>query len=229
MKNVAYSSEYLDYRKQFDYIFVDEYKNGDSEVKQLSDGKHTLITSFYRDESRKVLHFNAYTSKTEVYDCNRNKVAEFRNIDHSVDFFSEVEHSNGKKYLLFSIDLYGYSIMDLSSYKTYHYIPEESFKDHKETFIWTDVLYCRKNNILAVDGCIWACPSSTYFYDFSTPEELPYYLIYSTYDMDGEINIDTDAIPLNWNEDGAIVLKCCVGVNGEERIEKTIDIVSRRK
>lgn len=34
------------------------------------------------------------------------------------------------------MDLYGYSIMDLSNYKVYDYIPVESFTGHKETFIW---------------------------------------------------------------------------------------------
>lgn len=228
-KNVAYSSEYQGYRKQFDYIFSDKYKSGNEETKLLSDGKHTLRTSFYRDESHEILQFNAHTSKTEVLDYSGNKVAEVRNINCSVDFFSEVEHSNGKRYLLFSIDLYGYSIMDLSNYKVYDYIPEESFSGQEETFIWTDVLYCRRNNVIAVDGCIWACPSSTYFYDFSNPEQLPYDLICSSYDMEGEINIDTDVTPLYWNEDGTIVLRCCIGEDSIEEIEKTIDIISRVK
>lgn len=34
---------------------------------------------------------------------------------------------------------------------------------------------------------------------------LPNDLIYSSYDMDGEINIDSDVTLLSWNEDGTIV------------------------
>jgi hypothetical protein len=125
--------------------------------------------------------------------------------------------------------LYGYSIIDLLNYKVYHYIPEESFTGHEETFIWTDVLYCSKNNILAVDGCFWACPSSTYFFDFSYPEELPYDVIYNSYDMGGEVNINSDVTPMRWNEDGTIVIKCCVDEEGTKEMEKVIDVSSRDK
>lgn len=188
--NVAYTNEYLEYRKQFDYIFIDKYKRGSDKIKQLKDGRQTLITSYYVDDSYEVSKYYVHTSKTLVLGCNNNTVAEIRNIIHSVDFFSEVEHSNGKRYLLFSIDVFGYSIMDLSNYEVYHYIPEESFKGDEETFIWTNVLYCSKNNTIAVDGCFWAAPSGTNIYDFSIPERLPYEMLYSSYDMDGEANID---------------------------------------
>ena len=225
MRNVAYSHEYQCYRKQFDYIFSKKYESGNEKIKLLSDSKHTLKTSFYCDDSHEIFQYNAHTSRTEVFDISGKKVAEIKNINYSTDFFSEVEHSNGKRYLLFSIDLYGYSIMDLSNYKVYDYIPEESFSGQEETFIWTDVLYCSRNNIIAVDGCIWACPSSTYFYDFATPEQLPYNLICSSYDMEGEINTDYDVTPLHWNEDGTILIRYCVGEDEENEVEKVIDII----
>lgn len=228
-KNAAYTNEYLEYRKQFDYIFVDKYKSDDDEVKNLSDGKHTLVISYYYDESHEVLQYNVCASKTQVLDSSGTTVAEVSNISYSVDFFSEVEHSNGKRYLLFSIDLYGYSIMDLSNYKVYHYIPEESFTGHEETFIWTDALYCCKNNILAVDGCIWASPWSTYFFDFTNPVKLPYDLICSSYDMDGDLNISSDVTPMRWNDDGTMVIKCCVDEEGTKEIEKVIDVVSLKR
>ncbi len=222
--NVAYTKEYVEYRKQFDYIFVDKYKNDDDEVKSLSDGKHTLVTSYYNDESHEVLQYNVSTSKTRVLDSSGATVAEVRNISYSVDFFSEVEHSNGKRYLLFSIDLYGYSIMDLSNYKVYHYIPEESFKSN-ETFIWTDVRYCSKNNILAVEGCFWACPSSVEFYEFAKPEEFPLKRICTSYEMADELDIDSDVTPLRWNDDGRIVIECYED-KGTVKVEKIFDIVS---
>ena len=228
-KNAAYTNEYLEYRKQFDYIFVDKYKSDDDEVKNLSDGKHTLVTSYYNDYRYEIHKYSVCTSKTQVIDNSGTTVAEVCNISYSVDFFSEVEHTNGKRFLLFSIDLYGYSIMDLSDYNVYHYIPVESFIGHEETFIWTNVLYCSQNNILAVDGCFWAAPSSTNFYNFSCPERLPYELVYSSYDMAGVVNVDSDVIPLRWNDDGTIVLKCCVDAEGVEEIEKIVDVISQSK
>jgi hypothetical protein len=228
MKNVAYSSEYLEHRKRFDYIFSDKYKCNEDEIRQLKYNNLFLKTSYYSDHSHEKLEYNVNTSKTDIFNGNGNKVAEIRNIDYSVDLFSEIEHSNGKYYLIFSTDLYGYSLLDLSNYQIYNYVPEESLIQGNETFIWTDTLYCKKNNIIAVDGCFWACPFSTYFYDFSEPEILPYELICNSYDMDEEINIETDVTPLRWNEDGTIVIKCCDGKDGENETEKTVDIASRR-
>lgn len=224
---MAYSEEYQKYRATFDYIFTKEYEH-DKEIKPIFNGDFTLETTYYSERHNNP-NCHRYLSKAKVYDFNKNKVAEFCNIDHSVDFFSEVEHSNGKRYLFFSIDLCGYSILDLSNYRIYHYVPEESFQQGKETFIWTDTFYCMKNNILAVTGCYWGCPFSTHFYDFSSPEVLPYDLIYSSYDMKDEINIDRHVTPLYWKDDGTIVLECTIGDNKEEPIEYIIDIVSRRK
>lgn len=226
--NIAYSNEYQEYRKTFNYVFQDKYKTEIEEV-SLTDGKHILRISYFNDESCEYSQYRVSTSETEVFDSNFNKVAEFRNINHSVNFYSIVEHSNGKNYLIFSIDLYGYSVMDLENYFIYNFVPEESFKGEEETFIWTDVYYSKKNNILAVDGCYWAYPSSTEFFDFSTPENLPYEKILSSYDMEGQLNIDTDVIPVRWNDDGSIVLECCIDSEGNNRVEKVIDIISLAK
>lgn len=226
--NIAYSIEYQEYRKTFDYVFQERYKTKSEEV-PLTDGKHILRISYFNDESCEYSKYQVQTSETEVFDNNFNKVAEFRNINHSVNFYSVVEHSNGKNYLIFSIDLYGYSVMNLENYHVYNFVPEESFKGEVETFIWTDVCYSKKNNIIAVDGCYWACPSSAEFFDFSTPENLPYEKILSSFDMEGQLNIDTDVIPVRWNNDGSIVLKCCIDSEGKDEVEKVVDIVSIAK
>lgn len=227
-KNVAYTEEYQKHRKSFEYIFNEKYKS-DIERREFLNGKLTLETTFYSDSSGEVTEYNMFASKTEVFDFNINKVSEFTNINHSTDFFTLVEHSNGKNYLFFSTDLYGYSIMDLSDYSINHFIPEESFIDHQETFIWTQVLYCKSNNIIAVDGCYWACPTSIEFYNFSNPDGFPLEKIYSSYDMEDELNIDVDVTPVRWNDDGTFVLRCCDKDDSDNEYEKTIDILSRKK
>ena len=227
LDNVAYTEEYQQHRNTLDFVFDDKYIYEIKE-KPLSDNKHILRITYYLDESHERSEYRVFTSKTEVLDKNGKKVVELKNIDHGVDFFSVVEHSNGKNYLLCSIDLYGYSIIDLSSNNILHYIPEESFNSHQETFIWCDVYYCRKNNILAVDGCYWAYPSSTLFVDFTNPEDLPYAIICSSYDMANELNSDADVTPVRWNDDGTIVLKCSIN-DDETEIEKTVDVVVRKK
>ncbi|MEK3772798.1 hypothetical protein MKY14_30280 [Paenibacillus sp. FSL R5-0887] len=227
--NVAYTNEYQEHKKKFEYIFNKKFMSKDINERLLPDGKHILKTYYYYDDSHQVSEYNVRASKTDVLDLRGNIITELKNIDYHVDFFSMVEHSNGKNYLLFSTELYGYSVLDLSDLSTHHFIPAESFKEHKETFIWTSVLYCAQNNILAVDGCYWACPSSTFFFDFSQPTKIPLKEIYNSYDMDGEVNIDTDVIPLRWNNDGTIVLKCCMDEEGVKEVEKTIDVLSRKK
>lgn len=227
--NVAYTYEYQEHKKKFEYIFNNEFMYEDSEESYLLDGKYILKTYYYYDDSHQVLENNVRASKTNVMDLRGNIITELKNIDYHVDLFTVVEHSNGKNYLIFSTELYGYSILDLSDFSTYHFIPAKSFKENKETFIWTNVLYCAQNNILAVDGCYWACPSSTYFFDFSNPTTMPLKELFNSYDIDGEINIDTDVIPLRWNDDGTIVLKCFIDEEGKEEVEKTIDVLSRIK
>lgn len=223
--NVAYSKEYQEFRKTFDYVFQEKYKIKE-EKQVLSDGKHTIHISYFNDESYEFSKYWVHTTLTEIFDSRLNKVSEFKNINQHVNLYSVIEHSNGKSYLIFSIDVFGYSIMDLSNYKVYHFIPEESFRENEETFIWTDVYYCKSNNILAVGGCYWAWPFSSEFFDFSSPESLPYKRLYSSNDMEGEIIIDAEVTPLRWNDDGTIVLKCCTDNDGEVEEERTVDIVS---
>lgn len=224
LDNVAYTEEYKKYRDSFNFVFDDRYKD-EIEEQSLSDGIHTLRITYYSDETNSKLKFRVLASKTEVLNSQNQKMAEFQNINHGVDFYTVIKHSNGNNYLLFSIDLYGYSILDLFSYNMFHYIPEGSFIGQEETFIWTEAYYCHINNILAIDGCYWACPYATLFIDLANPEQLPYKVIYSSYEMENELNIDNDIIPLRWNQDGSIVLQCSIK-DDDELIERTFDIES---
>lgn len=227
--NIAYSEEYKEYRKKLDYIFDKKYQENDVKTRLVGEDGHTLITFYYSDSSNDKLKYNVHASRTEIFDSEQKKVSELRNIDHHVDFFSFIKHSNGKSYLFFSIDLYGYSIMDLSNYNVYHYVPEESFKYGQETFIWTEVHYCKENNIVAVDGCYWAHPYSTEFFDILHPTKLPFNKICSSNDLDHICNVDDEVIPLRWNDDGTIVLLCFEDEEATTQIEKTIDIISLKE
>jgi hypothetical protein len=81
-------------------------------------------------------------------------------------------HANGRTYLIFYENLYGYSVLDFSSMKTVNYIPRESAKhdEHfEETFIWMIPHYDPSSNLLAVEGCVWAAPYSIIVLDFCDP------------------------------------------------------------
>ena len=84
-----------------------------------------------------------------------------------------IHHANGKDYLLFFEYLYGYSLLDLSTMESVHYIPQESGdydqEDFEETVIWVNPHYDPESSLLAVEGCIWAAPYTVLVLDLSDP------------------------------------------------------------
>lgn len=87
-----------------------------------------------------------------------------------------IHHSNGNNYFIFVEDLYGYSVLDLTTLESIHYIPEESHKENydecEETFIWCECYYNSYNDLLAIDGCYWACPYTIIVVDFTNPMKI---------------------------------------------------------
>ncbi len=118
---------------------------------------------------------------------------------------SIIHHANGKTYLLYFEDLYGYSVLDLSSMQSVHYIPQESHETDKsrfeETVIWAVPHYDPESSLLAVEGCIWAYPYTVLAVDFSDPmriAEAKHWL-----DLNGDIEAGHyDEINfIDWNAD----------------------------
>ena len=99
-------------------------------------------------------------------------IYEWKNIYDKSRYATIIKHSDGNKYLLFSIDLYGYSVLNLKTLKCINYIPSKSRLDNKETFIWCGVNYNPKNNLLVVSGCYFASPYSLIVLDFTKPMEI---------------------------------------------------------
>lgn len=227
--NTAYTNEYRLYRQRFEYLFCDEYKGSVSE-KVLSDGVRRLQTTQYEhifDKQGKPSCYE-HAIRTHLFDAGNKIMAEIKNI-YGIPFFSEIRHRDGHHYLLFSIDLYGYSIMDLADYSMHHFVPEESIFHQEETFIWTDAMYCPQNNFLAVDGCYWACPYGVEFFDLSDPLCLPYKRILSTYELYKGMEANHGIEPVKWNDNGTFVLSFYTDKNGMEKIERTIDVLSYKK
>ena len=103
---------------------------------------------------------------------DKKMIYEWKNIYDKSRYATIIKHSDGNKYLLFSIDLYGYSVLNLKTLECINYIPSESYLDNKETFIWCDVNYNPKNNLLVVSGCYFASPYSLIVLDFTKPMEI---------------------------------------------------------
>lgn len=171
MKNAAYTKEYRSYRQEQEEVYCAD-NLCDMEYGALSTHLSLIKRSFSQITAKCLLHAVEY----ELMDETKSVIYTWRNIHDDGDFYKLIEHSDRNEYLIFRIDLYGYSVLNLSTLQDFHYIPSGSFPEG-ETFIWTDVFYNRKNNMLAVSGCYWACPYETMLLDFSQPMKGPGELI----------------------------------------------------
>ena len=136
-----------------------------------------------------------------------NLIFEWKNTDGHSRMASIIHHADGYTYFVFDEDLYGYSVLNLDSLQCMHFIPAESYgtylDEFKETFIWCDCFYNPENNLLAVDGCFWACPGDVIVLDFKDPmtavEPYDWHSIYRKYRCDDP---DLDDIEFDsWDND----------------------------
>ncbi|SEW03259.1 hypothetical protein SAMN05216413_0906 [Ruminococcaceae bacterium KH2T8] len=136
-----------------------------------------------------------------------NLIFEWKNTDGHSRMASIIHHADGYTYFVFDEDLYGYSVLNLDSLQCMHFIPAESYgtypDEFKETFIWCDCFYNPENNLLAVDGCFWACPGDVIVLDFKDPmtavEPNDWHSIYRKYRCDDP---DLDDIEFDsWDND----------------------------
>lgn len=134
-------------------------------------------------------------------------------INEDLVFLELIEHQNGKEYLIFRKDLYGYSVMDIESQQTVDFIPKKSFMPlgstviEEETFICCSADYNKHNNLLVVEGCYWACAYDFEFYDLTNPMNPPFPVIGSAYEMSERMGVDIviDIRALDFTESGKCV------------------------
>lgn len=175
---------------------------------ELSDGFSVRVKSFNGEIGKLQLSM----SENTLFDKNGFERFFWRNTDDDGEFVSLINHANGKHYLVFRFDLYGYGVLEVESEHEMRYIPPQSFpqnrEDFKETFIWTDVNYDTQSNLLAVSGCYWACPYSVIVLDFSEPMTAQsserWVDVHSIIDPEYEIYDDIDFI--GW-ENGMLYLR----------------------
>lgn len=162
MGSVATTAKYIKYWKGSLPLFVQENFKDKREF-QIADEYVVCVKEY----TGKVDKYNLRGSECVLLDGDR-KIAEWKSIDNSSDFYKVIRHSNENKYLVFRQDLYGFSVLDLLSGEIMQYYPEKSLNGG-ETFIWTDVDYNPETDVLAVSGCYWACPNSVHLFTFDDP------------------------------------------------------------
>lgn len=99
-------------------------------------------------------------------------VFEWDNVYGSSGLASIIHHSDGNDYFLFSVDLYGYCVFNITGNKMGAcrlITPYIYSDDNEESFIWAIPHYDKTTNIMAVEGCFWAYPYSVIVLDFSDP------------------------------------------------------------
>ncbi len=103
-----------------------------------------------------------------LFDTHKTQIKSWRCIDDRAEFFSLIRRADGKFYLVFRQDLYGYSVLDLASAQIMRFVPD-AWLDGKESFIWDGVHYLRGWDALAARGCYWAAPNGVHLVSFAEP------------------------------------------------------------
>lgn len=229
--NVYHSPEYQDYRREFAAFFCEDCRALDSGgERKLIDG-YSVRSDRYKSESP-----SFRLSRHCLLDNGGRAVYTWDNINNDGEFFTLITHANGKHYLIFREDLYGYSVLEAETGQTVHYFPDRSWQPGWETFIWTGARYDPQSNLLAVAGCYWACPNGTLLLDFSDPlEEQDWKQWLDVQDVvDPDLDIYDDIDLERFGEDGLIYFRTSSaedGTRGELTfpIEQALALVRAKK
>lgn len=167
--NIAYEKRYQGWRAQYGHLFAPENRFPQQDEQfQLTDGYSVRSKAYFHNGD---LRLNG--SENELLDKEGKVRYAWRNLDTDAEFCSLFRHRNGNHYLIFRTELYGYSVLEVESGQEMHYVPAcvhpEEGQKGEEVFIWAGSAYDPNSDLLAVTGCIWACPYSTIVLDFSCP------------------------------------------------------------
>lgn len=208
--NAVNSKQYQDWKAKCQTLFTPEHRYPYLDrTRDLAEGFSVRFQGYHG----KIGDWNLRVSENTLLDRDGKVRFVWRNLSTDGDFASLFCHANGRHYLVFRVDLYGYSVMELESGKEFHYIPSESYpaegEQMTETFIWTDADYDPQSNLLAVYGCFWACPYSAILLDFSDPlSEQPAERWFDVQDMIDPDDTIYEEVKCGCWENGELCLKC---------------------
>lgn len=210
-KNVYGTEKYNEFTDSQRYVIDDKFFD-ETENYELSDGFSLEISSYEEREQRKNYSVMlAYVQKCTLRNSGK-VIYEYCCFDnHNFVFKDIIHHSNGHRYYLFKVDLYGISCLDVDTLEVYNYIPEGCTHDKEymfgESFIVTDVHYDEKSNLIAYGGCYWAAPSDVMVGDFSNPLNFNPHLLNLHYIFDPDYDVYDDIDFKEW-KDGRLYVMC---------------------
>lgn len=162
-------NRYIEKRKAIEDVFA-RYSKLEGEDKEVISptGRYKLRVSKYGEVGKACWEY----SRGIVSRVSDGKILADvkRNIGHF--WHTWVEHPNGNEYLLCGEDYQVYSLVNLTQATYQVYFPDGGYQG--VGFCWTAVYPSPDRMALAVDGCYWACPYEIVFFDFRTPDRLPY-------------------------------------------------------
>lgn len=213
--NIYYDEFYQKEREKYLAVFEDKYIAGEESTEILSED-YNLKTVIYSGE---IEGRNIIASKNSLYLKNENIYTYYNFDSNNCEFSSIFTHQDGKNYMVFRTDLYGYSVLDLDTKKDFHYMPA-SYEKGIESFIWTDIVYNIENNILLTYGCYWACPWSLMVLDFSNPMQENNQ--FDIQDIINEINYENYEDIESYRFEGRDIIVNIYNCNIKKREEKRI-------
>lgn len=233
--NVYHTPQYQKFRQEQAFLFSEDclcQRPGKED--ELPQG-WTVRTSRYQYQGGV-----CRAARHRLLDSGGQVVYTWDNINDDGEFYQLFPHANGNHYLVFREDLYGYSVLEVETGRTMHYIPEKSWpldgRQGKETFIWINAAYDAATNLLAVWGCYWACPNSMVFLDFSDPlsEQDCGCWVEMHEIMDPDYDLFDDIEMTNWNVRGWTCFQCTSATDAgrtEELVpqEKILDAVRNKR
>ena len=199
MANAVSSAQYQARIKQAETLF--EGRNFTRRQTINLSGGYEIVKDAYR------LGATSFSGgEYTLFDARKMQIISWRCIDDRAEFFSLIRHADGKFYLVFRQDLYGYSVLDLASAQIMRFVPD-AWLDGKESFIWDGVHYLRGWDALAVYGCYWAAPNGVHLVSFAEPmsEEQRYADVLDCIGGDYDIYEQADFAGFEGNE---LSLKC---------------------
>lgn len=234
--NVYHTPQYQKFRQEQAFLFSEDCLcQRPGKENELPQG-WTVRTSRYQYQGGA-----CRAARHQLLDIGGRVVYTWDNINDDGEFYQLIPHANGNHYLVFREDLYGYSVLEVETGRTMHYIPEKSWpldgRQGEETFIWSDVAYDAATNLLAVWGCCWACPNSMVFLDFSDPlsEQDCGCWVEMHEIMDPDYGLFDDIEMTNWNVRGWTCFQCTSATEDagwmEELVpqEKILDAVRNKR
>ena len=219
--NVYHTPQYQSFRREHAFLFSEDCLcQRPGKEPELPQG-WTVRTSRYQGGVCRA-------ARHQLLDSGGQVVYTWDNINDDGEFYQLLPHVNGNHYLVFREDLYGYSVLEVETGRTMHYIPEKSWpldgRQGKETFIWTNVAYDAATNLLAVWGCYWACPNSMVFLDFSDPlsEQDCGCWVEMHEIMDPDYGLFDDIEMTNWNVRGWTCFQCTSATEDAGQMEELV-------